>query len=289
VHVPPDAGTVTSDVRFDPDGSITVVLDRREVGLGSLDAVAVRLPADVADAVLTDPGRHVRNAAVTAAPFGGVPPAPAVVTSVVPPADGAVDCSRDSCIALTFDDGPGPYTSQLLDELATAGVRATFFVIGQNAAAMPDLVRRAAAGGHAIGNHTWDHPHLPSLGAEQVADEVDKTTAALATAGVVTDLMRPPYGATDDAVASAAADRGYAQVLWDVDTQDWLNLDVAVTTQRALEGARPGAIVLMHDIHPTTVQAVPGIIEALRAQGYTFVTVPQLLGAVRPGAVYAGS
>ena len=230
-------------------------------------------------------------AAVTGAPFTGVPPAPALppVAPVVPPVEGGIDCAVLRCIALTFDDGPGPYTAQLLDELAAEGVHATFFVVGQNAAAMPDLVRREAAEGHAIGNHTWDHGHLPTMGPEQIADEVDRTTAALAAAGVTTDLVRPPYGETDDTVASVLADRGYGQVLWDVDTEDWLNLDVGITTQRALDGARPGAIVLMHDIHATALGAVPGIIDALRAQGYTFVTVPQLIGAVQPGAVYGGS
>nr|WP_275586572.1 polysaccharide deacetylase family protein [Geodermatophilus normandii] len=193
-----------------------------------------------------------------------------------------------ACVALTFDDGPGPYTAQLLHELADAGVPATFFVLGGNVAAMPDLVRRAATEGHAIGSHTWSHPRLPLLTGEQIADEVDRTTAALFDAGVTTDLLRPPYGETDDRVADVVGDLGYAQVLWDVDTQDWLNRDIATTTQRALDGAHPGAIVLMHDIHPTTVQAVPGIIDALQARGYTLVTVPQLLGAVDPGAAYRG-
>jgi peptidoglycan/xylan/chitin deacetylase (PgdA/CDA1 family) len=83
------------------------------------------------------------------------------------------------------------------------------------------------------------------------------------------------------------ATRGLAQVLWDVDTQDWLNRDVATTTQRVLAGVRPGAIVLMHDIHPSTVEAVPGIVDSLRAAGYTLVTVPQLLGPdLEPGRTY---
>jgi peptidoglycan/xylan/chitin deacetylase (PgdA/CDA1 family) len=83
------------------------------------------------------------------------------------------------------------------------------------------------------------------------------------------------------------AQRGYAQIAWDVDTQDWLNRDVATTTQRVLDAVHPGAIVLMHDIHPSTVQAVPGIVDALRGAGYTLVTVPQLLGAdLQPGRVY---
>ncbi|HJX44092.1 MAG TPA: polysaccharide deacetylase family protein, partial [Geodermatophilus sp.] len=198
-----------------------------------------------------------------------------------------VDCAVLACVALTFDDGPGPYTALLLDELRAAGVRATFFVVGRAAAARPDLVREAVADGHAVGNHTWSHPRLPDVGAVAVADQLDRTSAVLADLGVTTTLMRPPYGATDATVASVTAARGHAQILWDVDTQDWRNRDVAVTTQRALAGAHPGAIVLMHDIHPSTVEAVPGIVDALRAEGYTLVTVPELLGSdLQPGRAY---
>ncbi len=99
--------------------------------------------------------------------------------------------------------------------------------------------------------------------------------------------MRPPYGATNDTVTQVLADRGASSILWNVDTEDWKNADVAITTQRALDGAKPGAIILMHDIHPTTVQAVPRIIDALQALGYTLVTVPQLLGDdLAPGSTH---
>ncbi|MGY1604327.1 polysaccharide deacetylase family protein [Geodermatophilus sp. SYSU D00815] len=286
-HLPPGSLTVGTDLRFGTDGSITVVLDREEAGLQSLDAVAVRIPAADAADVLTGAGRRIRDASTADAPFAGVPdrtPAPTTVpVGQQTGADGTVDCTRLACIALTFDDGPGPYTAQLLRVLAAADVRATFFVVGSNAAAMPELVRRTADQGHAIGNHSWDHADLTMLSPEQVADEIDRTTAALADVGVTTDLVRPPYGATDETVAAVLRARGAAQVLWDVDTQDWLNLDVATTTQRALAGAFPGAIVLLHDIHPTTVEAVPGIIDGLRARGYTLVTVPELLSSVEPG------
>lgn len=309
-----------SDLRFGADGSLTAV-----VGLGDGRAepygdVAVRIAPHLADGVLTDAGRLVRDAAVAAAPFTGVPvpgpdpvreppaaaesapppeppppePAPVPEPTPAPAAPGPspppgpdVDCGVLACVALTFDDGPGPYTALLLDELRAADVRATFFVVGRAAAARPDLVREAVADGHAVGNHTWSHPRLPDVGAVAVADQLDRTTAVLADLGVTTPLMRPPYGATDATVASVTAARGYAQIMWDVDTQDWRNRDVAVTTQRALAGAHPGAIVLMHDIHPSTVEAVPGIVDALRAEGYTLVTVPELLGSdLEPGRAY---
>ncbi|NEM05651.1 polysaccharide deacetylase family protein [Geodermatophilus normandii] len=299
---------VLSDLRLAPDGSLTVVVGGGDGRAEPFGDVAVRVDPLVADSVLSDAGRRVRAAATGAAPFRGVPspppppppppsppppppspppPEPAPPEPVPPaPADG-VDCAVLRCIALTFDDGPGPYTAALLDELRAEDVRATFFVVGRNAAAHPDLVRRLVADGHAVGNHTWSHPRLPDVGAAAVGTELDRTAVVLADLGVRTSLMRPPYGATDATVASVAADRGYAQVLWDVDTRDWWNRDVAITTERALAGAHRGAIVLMHDIHPTTVRAVPGIVDALQAAGYTLVTVPQLLGPdATPGRTY---
>jgi peptidoglycan/xylan/chitin deacetylase (PgdA/CDA1 family) len=203
---------------------------------------------------------------------------------VAPPAP---DCSVLRCVALTFDDGPGPYTAALLDELAARGAPATFFVVGRNVARYPDLVAREVAAGHAVGNHSWDHHDLTTLPPDGVAGELDQTSAAiLAAAGVGTALVRPPYGATSDQVTAALAARGDAAIFWSVDTEDWKNRNVGLTTRRALAGAAPGAIILMHDIHPTTVQAVPGIIDALRAAGYTLVTVPQILPGMTGGGSY---
>ncbi|MEN0130754.1 MAG: polysaccharide deacetylase family protein [Brevundimonas sp.] len=198
-----------------------------------------------------------------------------------------VNCKVKKCIALTFDDGPGPYTHKLLGELAAAKVEATFFLIGGNVGHYPSQVRAEVAGGHAVGNHSWSHPQLTLLSSSAVAREVTRTQAAIQhAAGVTPTLMRPPYGAVSPRVLGVLGQHHLAAVLWNVDTEDWKNRSVRITTQRALAGARPGAIILMHDIHPTTVRAVPGIIHALHERGYTLVTVPQLLGHVTPGHKY---
>ncbi|WP_170867256.1 polysaccharide deacetylase family protein [Nocardioides lianchengensis] len=298
--LPRRAATVR-DLRFEPDGSLIIVLAQGEAGAEALGEVAVRVNGDAAGEALSKVGRQVQDAALEGDPFEGVPDPvdePSAEPSTVAPATGEpqpaeadaspseeVDCDREKCIALTFDDGPGPYTQKLLDELAAKDVNVTFFLIGGNVATQPDLVRKEVEAGHAIGNHSWDHPQLSAMSDAEIADEVDRTAAAIKdAAGVTTSLMRPPYGATNDTVASVLRDRDDAQILWNVDTEDWKNRDVQITTQRALDGAAPGAIILMHDIHPTTVQAVPGIIDALRRQGYTLVTVPQLLsGELKPG------
>ncbi|MCL2454042.1 MAG: polysaccharide deacetylase family protein [Micrococcales bacterium] len=191
-------------------------------------------------------------------------------------------------MALTFDDGPGPYTGTLLNTLAAKGVKATFFVLGSRVAQFPDLAARTAAEGHALGSHAWSHQSLTSMPVEQAADEIDSTTVILIqTVGIGGPvLFRPPYGAFDEQVRLTLAERGQPVVLWDVDTEDWKNRDVGVTTHRAVAGASPGSIILMHDIHESTVAAVPGIIDHLQAAGYTLVTLPELLGPTEPGQVY---
>jgi peptidoglycan/xylan/chitin deacetylase (PgdA/CDA1 family) len=191
-------------------------------------------------------------------------------------------------IALTYDDGPGPYTEALLDVLAAKNVPVTFFLVGSAAASMPGVVERQVAEGHAIGNHSWDHPHLTDLSDREIAEQVDRSSQAIHdAAGQKPILMRPPYGNTNDAVSHILRDRGMGQILWDVDSEDWRNRDTALTTAHVLDGAHDGAIVLMHDIHESTVAAAPGLIDLLRADGYTLLTVPQLLGgAIVPGETY---
>ncbi|WP_213280803.1 polysaccharide deacetylase family protein [Cellulomonas hominis] len=287
----PDPDEVARDLRFSDDGSLTVVLDGGVVAAPAAGVVAVRVAPSAVPPLLSDAGRTVRDAAASGAPPDVAAPetpaptsTPAGARAAVPRP--AVDCAVARCVALTFDDGPGPDTGTLLDELAARDVPATFFVVGRQAQAYPDLVAREHAEGHVIGNHTWTHPDLRTLGPEQVADELDRTARAVADAtGEPPVLVRPPYGAVDDQLLSVLAGRGETAVLWDVDTEDWKNRDAAETARRALDGVHPGAIVLMHDVHPSTVQAVPALVDQLRAQGYTLVTVPELLGSeMQPGA-----
>jgi peptidoglycan/xylan/chitin deacetylase (PgdA/CDA1 family) len=200
-----------------------------------------------------------------------------------------VDCRRKHvrCVALTFDDGPGPYTASLLRKLARAKVHATFFVVGANAARYPRLVRHEARQGHVVANHSWDHPLLTSLKRHAVDREIARTDRAVVRAGAPRPtLVRPPYGATDRKVRRALTHHDKAAVLWDVDTEDWKNLSSRRTTSLALKEVRSGSIILMHDIHPSSVRAVPHLVAALRKRGYTLVTVPELLGRTKPGKVY---
>lgn len=197
-------------------------------------------------------------------------------------------CRRAKCIALTFDDGPGPYTARLLDVLGREGVRATFFLVGGKPVhTYPDLVRRIAAQGHAIGNHTWTHPVLTGLPEAEILRQLSLTQSALQRlTGVKPTLMRPPKGLTDARVTAAAKALGLTQVLWNVTATDYHNTTTALVRKLVLERARPGGVILLHDVLKWTVPAVPAIIAGLRGAGYTLVTVPQLYEGMLPGEQY---
>ncbi len=188
-------------------------------------------------------------------------------------------------IAMTFDDGPHPeFTPKLLDELKKRNLKATFYVVGKNVAEYPEIVKRMADEGHEIANHTWSHPSLPKLGAEGVRKQMADTTAAIREASGVTPVtMRPPYGATNAALNRKMAEEyGMKVILWSVDPQDWKYRKVNHVYSQIVEKAHPGAIILAHDIHATTVAAMPQTFDTLLAKGFKFVTVSELLAMDRP-------
>ncbi|NJP97419.1 polysaccharide deacetylase family protein [Nonomuraea sp. FMUSA5-5] len=212
--------------------------------------------------------------------------APLAGVGTTAPADaGSVDCRRVKCVALTFDDGPGPYTKTLLRTLAAYGARATFFVVGQNVTAYPGIVRRAHAAGHEIGNHSWSHPDLSRLPAKSIRSQLARTDRAVeAATGVRPALVRPPYGAFDASVRRQAK---RPLVLWSVDTLDWRYRNSARVARKAIKSVRPGSVILFHDIHPTTVRAIPKVLRTLSKRGYRFVTVSQLFGGRPPRLVHS--
>jgi peptidoglycan/xylan/chitin deacetylase (PgdA/CDA1 family) len=213
-----------------------------------------------------------------------------VSVAKAPPPVESIDCRHLKCVALTFDDGPGVSTGELLRVLSRAHVHATFFMLGIQVHAYPTLAKQVAAAGHEIADHTWDHKDLTQMSERKVKAEIARARAMiLKVTGRAPQLFRPPYGSTTPEVARLAGALGMPEVLWDVDTDDWLYRHAPVVQANAVNAAFPGAIILMHDIYPSTVAAVPGIIKQLRAQGYTLVTVSQLFGTMKPGTEYFGS
>jgi peptidoglycan/xylan/chitin deacetylase (PgdA/CDA1 family) len=213
---------------------------------------------------------------------------PAQTATARPPREPAyynmVNTSRP-ILALTFDDGPHPQlTPRLLDILRQQGVRATFYVIGRNVETYPEIARRIVAEGHEIANHTWSHPALPKVSAAKLKQEIESTSNVIErVTGRRPTNMRPPYGAINDRVRqSLLQDHKLDVIMWSVDPLDWKRPGASVVTQRMVQGAKPGAILLAHDIHPGTIEAMPQTIAQLKAKGYGFATVSQLLALREP-------
>lgn len=189
-------------------------------------------------------------------------------------------------LALTFDDGPhGTLTPRLLDILAQRRVKATFYVIGRNVEANPKIARRIVEEGHEIANHTWSHPQLSRLSADRVAEELRRThETVLDVTGVRMSNLRPPYGAFNDRVRQVAFDRhGYDTIMWSVDPLDWKYRNAERVTRELVAGAAPGAVLLCHDIHASTVAAIPTTLDRLLDRGFAFITVSGLLAMDRSG------
>src|SRR5436190_16139157 len=183
-------------------------------------------------------------------------------------------------IAITFDDGPSAtLTPKLLDILAAHHIKATFFVIGENVAEHPEIVARAAREGHEIGNHSWSHPNFGKMSDQGVRSQLQRTDDAIKNAtSQRPTLMRPPYGSiTAREKRWIYEEFGYRIILWDVDPYDWKRPGPAVVRSRILKETQPGSIVLSHDIHPGTIEAMPSTFDALEAKGFKFVTVSELI------------
>lgn len=183
-------------------------------------------------------------------------------------------------VALTFDDGPSPtLTPRVLDILKQHNAKATFFVVGRSVEKNKDILARAVAEGHEIGSHTWSHIRMTSSGTAKVVSEMDRSCAAIKNAtGFAPKVMRPPYGAVNANIVSLMKSRyGMPTIMWDVDTRDWQHPGVSVVINRAVGQARPGSIILLHDIHESTLRAVEGVVTGLQARGFRIVTVSQLL------------
>ena len=192
--------------------------------------------------------------------------------------------NEDNKIALTFDDGPHPvYTEQILKILDEYGIKATFFVIGENAERYPELIRHEIAAGHELGNHTYTHPHMRNTDEKSLSLELRKTEKLLREGfGIKPVLFRPPEGFCCKTVKSCAGLMSYDIVLWDIDTTDWAHNSVDNIVKTVVSSAKTGDIILCHDYvtKPSpTPQALKKFIPRLLAKGYKFVTVSDLISS----------
>jgi peptidoglycan-N-acetylglucosamine deacetylase len=218
-------------------------------------------------------------------------PAVAPVVPPVPPANPSQivyynGAKNAKLVALTFDDGPdNRFTPKILDILKQNDIKATFFVVGSHVKEYPDVVKRIVDEGNAIGNHTWDHGQLSKMNRTQVKNEINRADEQLySILGFHTALFRPPYGETTKNAVQECTDQGYKLIDWSVDTRDWAGAPTPQIMKDVNNELFPGGIILQHSAGgkngdlSNTVAATEQIIKSLKAKGYQFVTIPQLLG-----------
>lgn len=264
----------------------------------TVGAAVIAVAAGVAVAVLQGAGHTTSGTAVAApTPTPTVPATPVKRPAKISPTERQVrrmivanatlrqGSPKHRYVALTFDDGPGPYTAQVVRELRQLHAPATFFEVGEMIKGYPTLVRNMAKWGFPIEDHTWSHPFLPGISHTAVEDQLLWTRNKIYKAtGVYPQFFRPPYGSQTARIRRIGGSLGMVSTLWSIDTRDWSRPGTSAIIYAA-EQVRPGGIILMHDgggIRSQTVAAVPTIVRYLRHRGFTLVTIPQLLTLAPP-------
>lgn len=252
--------------------------------LCALGLVAVKiLPAQTAP----PPSEPVR--ALPAATAASSPARPGEQPAPRPPAGPQITFNsvyvEAPYVAITFDDGPhATLTPKLLDLLAARKMKATFFIVGQCVAEYPEIAKRAAREGHEMANHSWSHPNLGKMSDDAVRSQLQRTDDIIKTAtGSRPALMRPPYGSITPRQKQWINEVfGYRIIIWDVDPFDWKRPGPSVVTNRIVTQSKAGSIILAHDIHAATIEAMPETFDQLLAKGFKFATVSELLAMARP-------
>lgn len=272
-----DLGSSLSNVSFDTEGNTYVTIDQAFVAFiaaGDPDVELIPttlvIPAQRADELLTPLGAGISTSMAAEEVWAG--------PTAVPSGREYVDCNLVPCVAVTYDDGPSSITTpQVIDVYEARPYAATtFFVLGQNIEGNEEVMKRAYDTGNEIANHSWSHPAFTTLDDATIAAQINDTNAAItAVTGAPVTQHRPPYGDLNDRTLAAA---GMPAILWSVDTNDWQQPGTDVVVQRAIDGATPDGIILMHDIHEATVAGAASIADGLLERGYTLVTVSQLFG-----------
>lgn len=195
--------------------------------------------------------------------------------SLAPFGPGAVDCAVDLCVAFTFDDGPASVTTpKILDELEKAYARATFFVVGNQIDGNSAILRRMNDAGHAVGNHSWDHPNMTRLSVAHIQQQIARTQMAIINTGIPAPrFFRPPYELRNERTRRAV---GMPFILWNVDVKDWQQQDHELLAREMLASIKPGSILVLHDTKAVTAKALPIVLNELKGK-YHFVTVDELL------------
>lgn len=278
-------GTVANDENYnafswDESGNLKIYFNKYQISSGDLGALEVTLSPDEYSDLLSPDYQSLLHIQPKKEEYETEQ---TTITQVLPTDD--IDCGEVPCVALTFDDGPSNYTPQLLDILKENEAKATFFVLGKSAKIQQNTIQRIHAEGHQIGNHSWDHKDLKKLSRSGIEHQIFDTNKVIKDiTGVEPTILRPPYGSYNDLVKSTAK---LPIILWDLDPLDWKDRNSKTVAERMSKG-KPNGILLAHDIHKSTVDAMPTVIKNLKAKGYHLVTIDQLFSGktLKSGQVY---
>ena len=264
------ADSPLKDLAFSTAGGLAIRMNPEDVpGAGRVNEVILPVAPENIEEFLSTFGYRARDAAMANDP-SGLPDESLTEHGVT------LDCERLKCVALTFDDGPGEHTDRLLEMLADYDAHATFYVLGSLAEEHPEILERIHTQGHELGNHTWKHDDLAGMSAEEIREDIGRTNDSISQiTGTEPPTIRPPYGSLNNTVHETV---DQPLILWDVDTMDWQNRDSEAVAEHAIDNTEPGSVLLFHDIHGSTVDAIPDVLEDLHRRGYHFVTVADLFG-----------
>ncbi|GGW41053.1 polysaccharide deacetylase family protein [Arenibacter certesii] len=269
-----DEGTKPTDKNYhafswDKSGTLTIYFDKYQVASGNHGNIQVTLSPKTYQHLVSEKYQsvfHIQPEKIDTS-------ASSIARDSISKETFEIDCSKEPCIAITFDDGPAKHTTQLLDILKKHNVKATFFVIGKSAKVQRNTLLRAYKEGHQIGNHSWDHKDLKKLSEEEIANQIIKTNDVISNiTGEEVQILRPPYGSINDMVKNKA---NMPIILWNLDPLDWKDRDADTVAKRISE-ANLNGIVLAHDIHKSTVEAMPEVISHFKEKGYHLVTIDNL-------------
>ena len=196
---------------------------------------------------------------------------------------------EEKLIALTFDDGPSIYTDALLDTLIENESAATFFVLGQRTQTYKQAIIKMAENGSEVAGHSWSHRDLRTLGYEDIKNDLQTTnTAIFELTEIRPTIHRVPYGAFNDNVKNASLELGMAMIQWNLDPRDWQVRNADTVYNNIMSTVKHGSIIVLHDIHATTVEAMKRVIPDLIDAGFKLITVSELLQTIEPGIIYSG-
>lgn len=268
-------------VVFKPE-VVEVIFNKYQVAPGSMGSIKVQIASKDITELLKEEYQTLFRLEKKPEEVKNLPKKETTTTQI-PTSD--VNCDEVPCVALTFDDGPSVHTNRLLDILKEEEVKATFFVLGKSSKVQPNTILRQQKEGHVVANHSWNHKDLRKLSTNEVVEQINNTNQAIEeVTNTKVKYLRPPYGAFNTEIKSVSK---MPIILWTIDPLDWKDRNAETVAERMMK-AKANGIILAHDIHKSTVDAVPNVIKTLKEKGFYFVSLDELYAGkkLENGKVY---